>query len=162
MKKVISNPEDTDLLWQKRIEEELKERDKIAWKKVLSTKEGRWVLERILEMTGYRARTFTGNSWTFRNEGMREVGITINETLLELLGIEAVTLRQKAENEYINFQMEQKRIYDTEDNECNLKSDSVCTGIFWSRLLPASADELRRNHNERPHEHLEIRPPDIC
>jgi|UniRef100_UPI0040257EAA hypothetical protein len=117
MKKVITNPEDTDLLWQKRIEEELKERDKIAWKKVLSTKEGRWVLERILEMTGYRARTFTGNSWTFRNEGMREVGITINETLVELLGIEAVTLRQKAEKEYINFQMEQKRIYDTEDKE---------------------------------------------
>ena len=29
MKKVITNPEDTDLLWQKRIEEELKERDKI-------------------------------------------------------------------------------------------------------------------------------------
>lgn len=117
MKKVITNPEDTDLLWQKRIEEELKGRDKIAWKKVLSTKEGRWVLERILEMTGYRARTFTGNSWTFRNEGMREVGITINETLVELLGIEAVTLRQKAEKEYINFQMEQKRIYDTEDKE---------------------------------------------
>lgn len=117
MKRVITSPDDRDLLWQKYIEEELREKDKIAWKKVLSTKEGRWVLERILEMTGYRARTFTGNSWTFRNEGMREVGITINENLVDLLGMEAVTLRQKAEKEYINFRMEQKRIYDTENKE---------------------------------------------
>lgn len=117
MKRVITDPHDTDLLWQKYLEEEKVQRDKIAWKKVLSTKDGRWVLERILEMTGYRARSFTGNSWTFRNEGMREVGIEINETLVRLLGMDAVTLRQKAEKEYLNFQMEQQRIYDAENKK---------------------------------------------
>jgi len=48
---------------------------------VLSSYEGRSVLWRILEGAGIYKQSFTGNSTTFFNEGMRKVGL---ELLVEI------------------------------------------------------------------------------
>ncbi len=100
-----------DPKWNAYIEKAYEEKDRDAWEAVLATEEGRWVLSRIMEKTAYRGRAFTGNSFTFRNEGRREVAIEINEDLVRLLGYKAVELRQQAEREWIQFQMEKEKLY---------------------------------------------------
>lgn len=97
--------------WDEYIEMAREEKDRKAWEKVLSTEEGRWVYSRIMEKSAYRGRSFTGNSFTFRNEGRREVAIEINEDMVHLLGFRAVELRQLAEREYIDFTMKQDKLF---------------------------------------------------
>lgn len=105
-----------DPKWNAFIEKAKEDKDRNAWRKILSTEEGRWIYSRIMEKTAYKGRAFTGNSFTFRNEGRREVAIEINEELVQLLGYDAVLLRQKAEREDIQFQMEQERLYIGEED----------------------------------------------
>jgi hypothetical protein len=45
--------------------------------KVMSTVEGRRFMWRLLDHTGFQKSSFTGNSTTFFNEGMRNIGLII-------------------------------------------------------------------------------------
>ncbi len=102
--------------WEKYLREAREEKDRDAWKKILATEEGRWILMRILDRTNYRARVMTGNSFTYFNEGMREVGIQLIDELAGLLGYESVEIRQQAEREYIQFSMKQEQIFEGGNN----------------------------------------------
>lgn len=76
---------------------------------LLKSKEGRWFLMRLLDETRIHAKTFTGNSNTFYNEGRRDVGIGILSSIAEL-GIEAIKYKQKAEIEYVQSQMKAREL----------------------------------------------------
>lgn len=52
--------------------------------KVLETPEGLRFLWRVLEIAGIYRTTFTGNSYSFFNEGRRSVGLEIKADLLEI------------------------------------------------------------------------------
>lgn len=117
MNKVITDPHSSNKLWNELIEKEYANQDKLAWKKLMKTKEGRWIFERILEKTAYRANVFTGNSFTFYNEGRRSVGVEVNQWLVDLLDMEGVELRQKAEREHIAFRNEQWRLFNDNEDE---------------------------------------------
>lgn len=72
---------------------------------ILRSKEGRWFLMTLFNDTKLFNNTFTGNSQTFFNEGMREVGRTIFNRI-NTLGPEAVKLRQQGELEYAEVMRE--------------------------------------------------------
>lgn len=91
-------------------------RDKEVFKRIMHSAAGRWFVMRILEMSRYKAQSFTGNSQTFYNEGLRAIGIQLDQRIMDLLGVDGFTLKQKAEKEYIKFQEGIKqRFYDEED-----------------------------------------------
>lgn len=113
--KAITSERQKEALWVKYLADQMKEYDKAAFKKVLSTKEGRWFFTRLLDMTGYKAQSFTGNSQTFYNEGRRAVGIALVSQLADLLGYEGIKSQQKAEREYVEFQEQQKMRYWNEE-----------------------------------------------
>ena len=91
-------------------------KDRECFRKIMKSPEGRWFFMRVLEITGYHGRSFTGNSETYFREGMREVGIQLDRRLVDLLGLEGFELKQKAEKENIDFQYQQKRYFDKEEN----------------------------------------------
>lgn len=95
-----------------------REEDKESFQRVLNTKEGRWFLMRILDIAGYKSRSFTGNSQTFYNEGKRAVGIELIEKVMFLLEKDGFNLHQLAEKEYIEFQERQRLLFiEREDHE---------------------------------------------
>ncbi len=106
-----------DIRLQKFIADAAVKEDTDALKRVMNTKEGRWLFCRILEMTGYKGQSFTGNSQTYFYEGMREIGIRLDRMLMNLLGKEGFDLKQKAERENIEFQYRQKKFFDKEEND---------------------------------------------
>lgn len=85
------------------LQEELKRRDREALEALLGCREGRWFLMRLFDRCRLNAEVFTGNSATFRNEGMRKVAIMYQEDIAAL-GLDAVKLKQQAELEYIEAQ----------------------------------------------------------
>lgn len=88
---------------------ELQKRDQDALLTILNSESGRWFLMRLLDKTKVNADSFTGNSQTFYNEGMRKVGLLILNDI-QNLGITGVKLKQKAELEYINTQIKAQKI----------------------------------------------------
>lgn len=72
--------------------------DRAALKAVLGTKEGRWFLMRLLDECRVFERTMTGNSWTYFNEGGRDVGLRLRGRIIRDGHVE---LLQLAEREYI-------------------------------------------------------------
>ena len=110
-----TNVTEHDVLIRKYIEKQKREEDVKAIRTVLKSKAGRWFFIHILEMTGFKAETFTGNSQTFYNEGRRSIGIQIEKEMVELLGKEGFELRQKAEKEYIEFQFKAKALLENKE-----------------------------------------------
>lgn len=110
-----TNTTEREVFIKKHIEKQKREEDLKAIRTVLKSKAGRWFFIHILEMTGYKAETFTGNSQTFYNEGRRSIGIQIEREMVELLGKEGFELRQKAEKEYIEFQIKAKTLLETKE-----------------------------------------------
>lgn len=92
------------------IQESMKEKDQKVLKNILKTKDGRWFLMRLLDKCKVNCETFTGNSQTFYNEGRRSIGITVMQEIAAL-GLDAVILKQKAEKEYMQQQIEYKQLY---------------------------------------------------
>lgn len=72
--------------------------DRAALKAVLGTKDGRWFLMRLLDECRVFERTMTGNSWTYFNEGGRDVGLRLRGRIIRDGHVE---LLQLAEREYI-------------------------------------------------------------
>lgn len=57
------------------------DKEDVVW--LMSQARGRRFIWRLLERTGLHRSSFTGNSTTFFNEGMRNVGLQIQTDLLE-------------------------------------------------------------------------------
>lgn len=53
------------------------------WKWLMSTARGRRLVWRLLDRTGIYRTSMTGNSYTFFNEGQRNVGLFIQAVLAE-------------------------------------------------------------------------------
>ena len=64
MKHAIIDPNSRDARWQKYFQQCQKDKDKDAIKKVVKTEEGRWILSRILNMSGLNTSSYTGNAET--------------------------------------------------------------------------------------------------
>lgn len=107
--KAITNYRDAQ--WDAYIKQKMEDMDKAAYKKIMATKEGRWFYIRILQLTGYEAKSFTGNSQTFYNEGRRAVGIEMNQRLMDLHGHDGFVWKQKAEKEFVEFQEAYNRLF---------------------------------------------------
>ncbi len=96
------------------IQGEVARRDKEALEALLSSPDGRWFLMRLFDRCRLNAEIFTGNSATFRNEGMRKVAIMYQEDIAAM-GLEAIKLKQLAELEYIKAQQEAIKLMEQED-----------------------------------------------
>lgn len=113
--KAITNYNDAK--WAEYITRKIEEQDRAAWKKVMNSKEGRWFFMRMLQLTGWEAKSFTGNSQTFYNEGRRAIGIELNQKLIHLHGHNGFTWRQKAEREYVEFQEANERLFSSRKDD---------------------------------------------
>lgn len=82
-----------------------REKDEQAIRSMLGTETGRWFITRLLDATGIHAKSFTGNSETFYREGKRAIGIYVLQQI-ESLGMDGLRLKQQAEIEYANQQIE--------------------------------------------------------
>lgn len=116
MKYQTVHEKNTNYWHQRFFQEEIARQDKAAYDYMLSDPRGRWFLMRLFDSTYLNATTFTGNSQSFFNEGKRAVGVNVYKKIVELLGTEGITLRQKAELEYIKVQRDAERLI-TEQTE---------------------------------------------
>lgn len=91
------------------MQQEMRRNDEQALMEILNSKNGRWFLMRFLDRTRVLGETFTGNSQTFYNEGLRKAGLLILSDIQQL-GLEAVKLKQLAEIEYIETQKRAREI----------------------------------------------------
>ena len=72
-------------------------RDKDALEWILSNKQGRWFLARMMKNEGLHASSFTGNSGTFYNEGRREVVCDIYNRIRAQMGLRGVWIAMAAD-----------------------------------------------------------------
>lgn len=93
------------------LEKEMEELDRAAVKKLMRTREGRWLFLRLLKISGYGDLSMTGNSYTFFKEGSRYVGVQLNNMVLSLLGKDGLVLKQKGERECMEFEEHAKRLF---------------------------------------------------
>lgn len=82
-----------------------REKDQRAIYEIMTSPSGRWFITRLLDATGINAKSFTGNSETFYREGKRAIGIHVLKQI-ESLGLDGLKLKQQAEMEYANQQIE--------------------------------------------------------
>ena len=83
----------------------MRERDIEALNHVLSDELGRWFFYRILDRAKLNSQSFTGNSTTFFNEGMRAVAILLQNDLGKIGdGVEGVKKYHLAQIENIQMQ----------------------------------------------------------
>lgn len=76
-------------------------------KAVMSTPEGRRFFQWLVMRCGQNDTSFTRDSRTYFNEGMRNVALML-EGCMKALGLTGVDLLHKAEREYIVYQVEQR------------------------------------------------------
>lgn len=78
----LPTPEDRDAA---RVEAGTLRRQQAAedWKWLMSSKQGRRVVHRVLALTGMHRSSFTGNSETFFREGRRAVGLEIEAEIIK-------------------------------------------------------------------------------
>ena len=107
--KSITDADSRQAKLQASFQRELRKRDQDALSTILNSESGRWFLMRLLDKTKINIDSFTGNSQTFYNEGMRKVGLLILDDI-KSLGISGVELKQKAELEYIKTQIKAQEI----------------------------------------------------
>lgn len=107
--RAVTDPDSRQAKLTALAQREIQRRDKEALQNILNSKSGRWFLMRLLDKTKINSKTFTGNSQTFYNEGMREIGLLILDDI-KYLGIEGIKLKQKAELEYIETQIKAQEI----------------------------------------------------
>ena len=93
----------------------IRERDIEALNHVLSDELGRWFFYRILDRAKLNGQSFTGNSTTFFNEGMRAVAILLQNDLGKIGdGIEGVKKYHLAQLENIQMQKYFKNLEQSE------------------------------------------------
>lgn len=76
---------------------------------VMSTVEGRRFFSWVIMNCGQDSTSFTRDSRTYFNEGMRNVALML-ESCVKALGLTGVDMMHKAEREYVVYQEEIKQI----------------------------------------------------
>lgn len=115
MKKSIIDPNSNDATWTKYYMKASEDRDKNSLRTILKTPEGRWIISRILQITGIDTLSFTGNSFTYFKEGRREVGIQIKNLILSLGYEEGTNFLRAIDKERDDFTIRQNRIFNKEE-----------------------------------------------
>nr|DAH87135.1 MAG TPA: hypothetical protein [Caudoviricetes sp.] len=72
--------------------------DRDALQDVLQTRSGRWFIMRLFDSCHVFERTMTGNSWTYFNEGARDMGLQLRGRIIRDGHVDALQL---AEREYV-------------------------------------------------------------
>lgn len=72
--------------------------DREALQNVLQTPAGRWFIMRLFDSCHVFERTMTGNSWTYFNEGARDMGLQLRGRIIRDGHIDILQL---AEREYV-------------------------------------------------------------
>ena len=72
--------------------------DREALQDVLQTRSGRWFIMRLFDSCHVFERTMTGNSWTYFNEGARDMGLQLRGRIIRDGHIDTLQL---AEREYV-------------------------------------------------------------
>lgn len=88
---------------RKRKDEQIRERELNDVRTVMATVEGRRFVWRMLDRAGVFRTSFTGNSTTFFNEGMRNMGLIV-----------LADVHEACSDKYIQMMTESKK--DTESN----------------------------------------------
>lgn len=107
--KVITEEGSREDMLNKFFQAEIRRRDEAALMEILQSENGRWFLMRLLDATKVNAPCFTGNSQTFYNEGRREVGLQLLNSVAAL-GLKGIEYKQQAEIEYIKMQQKAREI----------------------------------------------------
>lgn len=116
MKKSIVDPNAPDARWLTYYQEVEKHQDKEALEKLKETPEGRWIISRIITMTGIDTLSYTGNAATYFNEGRRAIGIEIKNLIINTLGYEeGVKALHAIDQERETFTIRQNRIFNKEE-----------------------------------------------
>ncbi len=76
-------------------------KDRDVLKRLLASEDFRWFFLRLLRTCKVYQDTYTGDNDTFRNEGMRRIGLILLKQV-EDLGLEGLKLKQLAEIEHVN------------------------------------------------------------
>lgn len=76
-KKTFNASDEEQVKGRKRKEDKVRDRELNDLRKVMDSMEGRRFVWRLLEKAGVFRTSFTGNSTTFFNEGMRNMGLMI-------------------------------------------------------------------------------------
>jgi len=79
----MNTSEESHVKTRNRRERRARERELSDVKAVMSTVEGRRFVWSILAKSGISKTSFTGNSWTYFNEGMRNLGLIVQSDVLE-------------------------------------------------------------------------------
>lgn len=86
----MSDADIFDVQGEQARETEARERARLAeqgevndWKWLMSTARGRRLAYRLLERTGIYRTSMTGNSYTFFNEGQRNIGLFVQAVVTE-------------------------------------------------------------------------------
>lgn len=118
MSKVITDPYSADRIWLEYKEKQCLEKDKKALATVLATEEGRWLLERLLETTGYISADYSPDpSKMAYNAGRRSIGVEIYNKIIQLMGMQGVNIEQKAKREYIAYAEKERRLFENEPGD---------------------------------------------
>lgn len=75
--KAFNAAEESQVKDRKRKDERLRDIELADMKKMMSTREGRRFVWRLLDRAGVFRTSFTGNSTTFFNEGQRNIGLIV-------------------------------------------------------------------------------------
>jgi hypothetical protein len=75
--KSFNAAEESQVKDRKRKDERLRDIELADMKKMMSTREGRRFVWRLLDRAGVFRTSFTGNSTTFFNEGQRNIGLIV-------------------------------------------------------------------------------------
>lgn len=86
----------------------LDEQNLLDLKAVMSTVEGRRFFSWMQMKCGQDCTSFTRDSRTYFNEGMRNIALLL-KSCTNALGLDGVDLAQKAEREYVIYQEELKQ-----------------------------------------------------
>lgn len=99
-----ASPEDIE---EKKLKDKIEKTNRLeTWARVLGTKDGMIIIREILTGCYMYTSSFTGNSETFKNEGMRLVGLQIMETLTDVFQAGGMTKEQLTA--FLITQLEQK------------------------------------------------------
>lgn len=102
---------------QERLQHALASKDRSALEWMLGNKNGRWFLARLMKNEGMNARSFTGNSGTFYNEGRREVCVNIYESIKAELGLPGIKQLHQAQEEMMEFEFKAMQMAEMKEED---------------------------------------------
>jgi hypothetical protein len=94
--KAFNAADEEQVKTRKRKDERLRDRELADLRLVMSSVEGRRFVWRLLEKAGVFRTSFTGNSTTFFNEGMRNMGLMVLSDVHEAAAAEYIVMMNES------------------------------------------------------------------